>query len=215
MRRRVAVIVVAGAAGAALVAAGVWSLVHDAGPDLSGPVEIPTNVVTHSVDSPDERPAAAACAELEVEGAVPRRIDLPSIDASGCMIRVGVDQHRAIAVPTNINLAGWYVEGPSPGEPGVSIVDGHVSGAESPGIFARLGDLRAGDPVTIERGDGTVLTFTVVTVDSYPTADTAREQFRALPGVERQLTLITCGGRYDPAIGTHDQRIVVRAELDD
>jgi sortase (surface protein transpeptidase) len=131
------------------------------------------------------------------------------------MIRVGVDQHRAIAVPTNINLAGWYVEGPAPGEPGVSIVDGHVSGVESPGIFARLGDLRAGDPVTIERGDGTVLTFTVVTVDSYPTADTAREQFRALPGVERQLTLITCGGRYDPAIGTHDQRIVVRAELDD
>lgn len=172
---------------------------------------IPTETIVVSVDEPAEDDLADACDEYRVGDDQPRLISLPGAPA-GCIVPVGTDQHGAIAVPSNIQLAGWYVDSAIPGQPGVSIIDGHVTGRSSPGIFSSLGELSSGDVVVIELGDGTATRFRVITVDSYTTRETAAQQFVQLPGVDRQLTLITCGGRYVDAATGYDRRVVVRAE---
>lgn len=212
-RVRVALAVLAGAAGVVLVVVGAVALRAPApAPPL---VEIPTATIVHSVDDPDEEPTEAACAEHTASAGEPRHLELPSVGAAGCVVNVGVDQNDRIAVPGNIHLAGWFVDSVAPGDRGNSIVDGHVVGRSGDGIFARLHDLRPGDEVRIELGGGEIRRFVVRAVDAYSVAETAAEQFRQLDGVERQLTLITCGGDYDAAGGGYDRRVVVRAEAVD
>lgn len=172
---------------------------------------IPTETIVVSVDEPAEADLARACDEYRVADDQPRLISLPGA-AAGCIVPVGTDQHGAIAVPSNIQLAGWFVDSAVPGQPGVSIIDGHVRGRSSPGIFSSLDELAPGDVVAVEFGDGSATRFRVIGVDSYTTDETAAQQFVQLPGVERQLTLITCGGRYVDAATGYDRRVIVRAE---
>lgn len=197
--------------GAVLAAFGIGGLqdVHRATGNPH-PV-VPSGVVTFSAPVPDETPPGAACEAYEVPADEPRFIQLPEIGRSGCILRVGVDQYDSIAVPSNIHLAGWFIDSAAPGEKGVSIIDGHVSGVYGEAIFTGLADLVPGDLVTVELGDGRERAFTVISVEHYTVAQTAGEQFRQLEDVERQLTLITCGGSFDPVTGLFADRVVVRA----
>lgn len=208
-RARVTLAVLAGAAGVALVIGGAAALRIAEPPPV---VALPTTTIVHSVYDPDEAPTDSACAEHTAASGEPRHVALPSIGADGCVVNVGIDQHDRIAVPGNIHLAGWFVDSVAPGGRGNSILVGHVVGRTGGGIFERLRDLRAGDTVRVELGAGDVREFVVRTVDSYRVAETAAEQFRQLDGVERQLTLITCGGAYDADAAGYDHRVVVRAE---
>lgn len=172
---------------------------------------IPTEVVTHSTDRPDETPPKCDDS-YTVPADQPRKIELPSLSVSGCIQPVGVDQENKIAVPTNIHVAGWFVDSVLPGDQGVSIIDGHVQGRYTEGIFKRLDELRPGDEVIVEFGDLSRQEFEAVSIGSYTVEQTSIEQYKALDGAERQLTLITCGGNYDPATQSYDQRTIVRAK---
>lgn len=175
--------------------------------------EIPTEVITHETEEPDETPPIEACRDYAVDDHLPRQIELPSVGASGCIQRVGVAADNAIAVPTNIHLAGWYVGSAIPGQPGVSIVDGHVLGRYNDAIFARLGELQPDEKIRIQFGDKTWKEFSVVSVDSYSVKQASEEQYKALPDVDKQLTLVTCGGTFDRLSQTYDRRVIVRAGL--
>lgn len=116
-------------------------------------------------------------------------------------------------MPSNINLAGWFTGSPLPGQPGVSIIDGHVQGFYNPGIFKHLADTKPGNSVDVEFGNHTWRHFSVVSVQSLPASQVSSAQYTAEPGVQRQLTLITCGGPYDTANREYTNRILVRARL--
>lgn len=174
---------------------------------------IPTTVTTQSTTTPDETPLGEVCSDHTVAATDPRYIEIPAIDVFGCIQQVGIDQNNAIAVPTNIYLAGWYVNSQAPGEQGVSVIDGHVFGRYNDAIFSKLSQLKAGDIIKIERGDGQQLTFAVVDKESYVTEHVMDHLFEPLSGVEQQLNLITCDGVYDEKRITYDKRLVVRAEL--
>ncbi len=189
---------------------GFWQwyqATHDSNPT------IPTEVVTVSTASPSETPPTQACLDYKTADTQPRLIEIPSIGASGCVQRVGVDQDNNIAVPTNIHVAGWYVNSPSPGEEGVSLIDGHVLGRYADAIFVKLEDLKANDMVRVQRGDMSWLEFTVVDVARYPVEEVMGHLFQPLDGVKSQLTLITCTGTFDSHSQTYDERVVVRAQL--
>ena len=124
---------------------------------------------------------------------------------------VGVDQHRQIAVPSNINLAGWFYQTVTPGDLGLSVIDGHLDGYRHPGIFAKLAKLKPGDKFSVELGNGSTSTFQVKSVHSYPTAQATNAIFSQLPGASRQLNLITCGSNFGNA--GYDQRVVVASQL--
>jgi len=167
-------------------------------------------VVRVSTDHPDE--AKLAAYHSTATGTQPKYLRLPTIHAEGYIQAVGVDQHRQIAVPTNINLAGWFTSTVTPGDLGLSIIDGHLDGRTGPGIFADLARLKPADTFTIDLANGTTRTFQVKTVQSLPTDQAAAALFSQAPGVARQLNLITCGGTYKAATG-YDHRVVVTAQL--
>ncbi len=173
--------------------------------------QIPLSVVTKSVDAPEETKPVEACASYKVADGQPRKIEINSIGVSACIQRVGLDQNNAIAVPSNIHLAGWYVDSPAPGKSGVSIIDGHVSGRYNDAVFVKLATVKQNDPIRVQMGDMSWVDYRVSSVASYDLSAAGDALFKQLPGVSSQLTLITCGGKYDSKNQSFDKRVIVRA----
>lgn len=169
--------------------------------------------VTNSTNTPDETPIAES-PSYTVPADMPRQITLSSLGVKGYIQRVGIDQRNAIAVPSNINLAGWYTGSAKPGEKGLSIIDGHVSGRYSDAIFKNLGSLKISDTFKIEYGDKSVRTFEVVDIKTVSVADAAKELFAPNPAIANQLNLITCGGKFDSRTQEFDKRVIVIAKLE-
>lgn len=171
-------------------------------------------IITNSIDRPDETPPTDSCAAYSVAADHPERINLPTIGVSGCIEQVGIDQYGAIAVPNNIYTAAWYVKSALPGQPGLSVIDGHISGYYNvDGIFQHLDQLKSGDTFTITLGSGRVLSYKVYDEQSIPLDNAVRVLLTKSPGVESQLNLITCGGQYDKNTKLYTHRIIVSAAL--
>ena len=175
--------------------------------------ELSTKTVTHSTDTPDESNLDDACSRYEVAAEKPRKIRIESIGVDTCIQPVGIDQNKAVAVPSSIYLTGWYVDSVLPGQKGNSIIDGHVSGRYGKAVFADLKYLQVGNKITIQYGDLTEKTFKVVETKRYKVSKAGEELFRQRDDIERQLTLITCGGRFDNKLQAYDKRTIVRASI--
>lgn len=109
--------------------------------------------------------------------------------------------------------SGWYTESPTPGEVGPSVVLGHVDSAKNgPSVFYRLGELKPGDTVEINRADGSVASFRIDAVREY-----AKNQFPTevvYGNLDRAgLRLITCGGTFNPKSGHYESNIIAFASL--
>lgn len=174
---------------------------------------IPVQTITYSTASPDETPPGNACDTYKVAANEPRMIDLPSIGASGCIQKVGLDQHNAIAAPTNIHVAGWYTSSMLPGQKGVSVIDGHLSGRYGPAIFANLEKLKPEDKIRVQFGDESWKEFVVISLHSYPVDTVMTKLFEPSKNNKNQLNLITCDGAYDAGTKTFDRRVVVQTAL--
>ncbi len=166
------------------------------------------SVVQYSTDEPSEAPVEE---DYKVAPDLPRQIILPGLQAKGFIQQVGIDQNNAIAVPENINLAGWYTNSPKPGDEGLSIIVGHIQGRYAPGIFKNLSSLKFEDTFSIEYGDGTIRHFRVLDIRSVPVEEASKKQYEKVENAPRQLTLITCNGKYDEARRTYSERTLVRA----
>src|SRR5687767_5965468 len=92
---------------------GLWQKYHVT--HSAAPLPAASQTVTQSTDNPDETPPDPK-ADYTVPVDQPRRISLPSIGAEGFIQKVGLDQHDAVAAPSNIHLAGWYNRGARPGD---------------------------------------------------------------------------------------------------
>ncbi|WP_426245846.1 class F sortase [Nocardioides sp. LHG3406-4] len=140
--------------------------------------------------------------------APPVKLDIPAIDLSSRLVRLGLEPDRTVEVPTDADLAGWFRMGPVPGERGSSVILGHVDSVEGPAVFARLGELRQGDLVKVGRADGSVVSFVVTRRVLYPNADfPAQRVYAAQDG--RRLNLVTCAGAYLQDAGGYQSNLVV------
>jgi hypothetical protein len=144
--------------------------------------------------------------------AAPVTVDLPTIAVHSGLERLGLGDDGELQPPVGYDSAGWYAAGVQPGQPGPAVIGGHRDTVSGPAVFARLDELRPGDPVIVTREDGSTLSFTVtgsveVAKDAFPTAAV----YRPVPAPE--LRLITCGGAFDRATGHYRDNIVVFARL--
>jgi sortase (surface protein transpeptidase) len=143
----------------------------------------------------------------------PVRLEIPAIGVSTPLLRLGLEPDGAMQVPTDFARAGWFAEGPAPGQEGPSVIAGHVDSKTGPAVFYRLRDLRPGDPVLVQRADGSRLRFLVERSRSYPkTTFPTQDVFGPVPAAA--LRLITCGGEFDRARGSYRENLVVFARLD-
>ncbi|MDN5751557.1 MAG: class F sortase [Pseudonocardia sp.] len=121
----------------------------------------------------------------------------------------------SLEVPRDYALAGWYRPGPTPGEAGPAVVVGHVdSAADGPAVFFRLGELRPGAEVLVERADGRTAVFAVDRAARYPKDEFPTREVYG-PTDHAALRLITCGGDFDAASGHYRDNIVAFARLVD
>lgn len=143
----------------------------------------------------------------------PRYIFIPKLAVRAIVRPLGLTKDNHLDAPTNIYEAGWYTGSAKPGQPGVTVVDGHVSSWTARGIFYGLKSLKPGDTIQVERGDGQLLHYSIVKSQVYK-AD-AVDMAAVLSAVEPNvpgLNLITCDGAVIRGTNDFDQRIVVFAK---
>ncbi len=148
------------------------------------------------------------------QAAVPVRLRVPVIEVDSALVRLGVDDAGALVPPSDFARAGWFAGGPAPGETGPAVIAGHVDSSEGPAVFFRLAHLAPGDEVLVDRADGTTARFTVTAVDRYAKAEFPTERVYG-PTPRAELRLITCGGEFDPEVGSYRDNVVVSAVLAD
>ncbi len=115
-----------------------------------------------------------------------------------------------MASPGEAGIVGWYQFGPRPGESSNAILAGHVDWNGEVGSFARLHELQPGDTIQVQSSPQTGFDYVVEDVRSYQ-ADSAPVEEILGGTLEPVLTLITCGGPYDPVRQEYRDRLVVRA----
>ena len=176
------------------------------------PSDPESSVVTYSTDNPSEEKPKDDFKWLG-KSEEPKYIRLNTIQTEGYIQSVGVDQNKQVAVPNNIHLAGWFRDTVLPGKKGLSIIDGHVDGRTSAGIFKSLGNLKQDDQFTVEMGNGSSKTFKIKKVSTIDTSLANNELFSQDPLIKSQLNLITCGGTFDKQSKQYDKRVIAVSEL--
>lgn len=142
----------------------------------------------------------------------PARIDIPAVGIASDLVPLGFNPDGSMQVPKHYSQAGWFADGPNPGETGPAVIAGHIDSTRGPAVFYRLKDLQAGNDIVVTRVDATTAVFRVTRVETYekhafPTASV----FGPTPGVE--LRLVTCGGDFDWSKHTYKSNVVVYATL--
>lgn len=201
--------------GIIILVLGVASrvLLKDSQPPPSNPTpHYSADVVSNSTNTPDEQ-APSQDYESTAKDNEPAMLRIPSINVNAHLQKVGVDQRTEIAVPNNIHIAGWFVDSAKPGEPGLSIIDGHLDGIYEKGVFSQLAAISVGDRFSIERGDKQSLTFEVISKQTIKAEYAANILFSQDSHIPSQLNLITCGGAFDKQSRTYNDRIIVSARF--
>lgn len=145
-------------------------------------------------------------------------LSIPAIGVRTVVNQLGLAPDGTLAVPQpgpGLDQAAWFENSPTPGQPGPSVIEGHVDSTEGPSVFFRLGDVRPGDRIVVRRADGRVLTFEVDGVRDY--LKTRFPTTVVYGGSAHQLSvptlrLITCSD-FDASIRHHIGNEVVFAHL--
>jgi Sortase domain len=142
----------------------------------------------------------------------PIAMTIPALGIHSSIVRLGVDSHQGLEVPSDPTTAGWYRDSSTPGSVGAAVIAGHVTWDQEPAVFFKLGALRPGQRVQIRRADGRTAIFAITKLAQYdkgefPTARVYR------PVDRPALRIITCGGRYDADSDAYVANVVAYATL--
>ncbi len=138
-------------------------------------------------------------------------LKIPKIGVDATILDMGVTPDGAMAVPNNTIDVGWFSFGTRPGEIGSAVIGAHNRLHSKPGIFARLGELKKGDIVSVVDVHGVSISFVVRDIHTYDAQDTNTGIFESASGVH--LNLITCTGAWDSKTKTHTKRLVIFTDM--
>jgi sortase A len=159
------------------------------------------------------KPSTNAFSRYMVAPDLPRYITIPKLGVNARVLQTGVTSSGALGTPSNVFDTAWYTGSAKPGQPGATLIDGHVSSWTTHGVFYGLKSLVAGDQIQIQRGDGQILTYQVVKSQTY-TDNEVDMQAAMTPVVAGKsgLNLITCTGQVKPGTSEFNQRVIVFTE---
>lgn len=145
-------------------------------------------------------------------GVPPVRINIPAIGLDTTVIPVGMDSDGAMAAPDNPDTVAWYALGPGLGVGGNVVLAGHVDWDGRPRAFGYLRRLSEGDVIIVWDQEGSSESYAVA-FSHWVEADGAdTEEIFAITETPT-ITLITCGGAYDPISRQYLHRLIVKAVL--
>lgn len=134
--------------------------------------------------------------------------------SSAPVIDVGVESNGEMEIP-GASQVGWYRFGPSPGEPGSSVLAAHIAFNGRDGVFRDLDDIEVGAILEISYDDGSSQRFHVTETAQYAKDGLPVDRIFAKEGAP-ELTLITCGGDFNRSLRSYSDNVVAYAEpIDD
>ena len=165
----------------------------------------------------EEEPTKEEIVEYTVAADRPRYLSIGKIGVDKARILpMGINHDGELATPNNVFDVGWYEASSKPGQGGTLMIDGHNGGPHVHGVFKKLPDLKAGDVIEIERGDGEVFSYRVVENKTVPLDESDAYMKVALTSPEagvESLTLISCTGDWSQERQTYLARQFTRAVL--
>jgi hypothetical protein len=175
-------------------------------------VEVGSVVATPTAGSPPASSATATAAiapsRPAASGFVPQRLRVDALDIDAPLTGTLVNGDGALVPPDDpAQLAWWKAVRPSSGRGSVLVV-GHLDvRGYGPGPLARIVHFRPGDRAELTGPDGAHATYllrgvTTIQKQALPAAD-----LFGAAGPER-LVIVTCGGRYDPALHSWDSNVI-------
>lgn len=128
------------------------------------------------------------------------------------IVEIGLEGEGRLEVPKSFNEAGWYKDGPKAGEEGNAIIAAHYDRATgAPAVFYSLGKLTKGDKVEVIDEVEKVWEFEVYET-GYVNINDPQAVTKAYENTSQPiLTLITCGGVWDPIAHDYNKRLLVKA----
>jgi len=193
-------------------AAGVGSSAAATSPGVS-PSPTVSRPPTSTASGPQLGSHSAKLSVLEARAArVPVRIGVQAIEVSAPILGVGTDPAtQELVVPPTVATAVWWAYGARPGDSsGDVVVAAHVDYNHKYGIFFDLYRLSPGTLVTVTTANGATKSYVVASNVHVVKPALAQRQLFTTTGRPR-LTLITCGGSFDPAKRSYRDNIVVTA----
>lgn len=173
------------------------------------------NSESQPTDAPStDKPDTSAITSYAVAPTMPRYFKMPQHGISKArVLPMAVDANNVLKSPGNVHDVGWYNASAQPGNAGAMLLDAHVSSWTTNGVFYHIKDLKPGDTVSVERGDGTEFTYRIVKSQTYDYKNV--DMTAAITPVtagKPGLNMITCTGKVIPGTNEFDKRIVVFAE---
>ncbi len=167
----------------------------------------PVILAATRVETPEPEP---------VEGVAPIALQVDSVGVDA-PIELGAVVDGVMLDPSGPWVVSWYEPLGKVGEGGNVVMAGHVDYWNvGPAVFWDVRYLPAGDVITVVGEDGKNYEYAVQWTQSYLadqlTPEVIQGEIVGDTG-EETLTLITCGGEFDPATGEYNERWVVRANL--
>jgi LPXTG-site transpeptidase (sortase) family protein len=155
-------------------------------------------------------------ASYTVAADLPRALRIEKLNIAARILPMGVNKDNSMQAPININDSGWYNGSSKPGEAGAMVIDGHSSATNSAvhlGLFSALDTLENGDIVTVEKGDGTILSYKVIYKETVALDAVDMHKVMLPYGTAKEgLNLITCAGQWTDKNTTLDHRTIVYTE---
>ncbi|WP_081682608.1 class F sortase [Marmoricola sp. URHB0036] len=162
-------------------------------------------------DDTSPPPTAVPASPSVMRRSVPVRLRIPAIGVDSSLMHLGLESDGTLETPPGAFPAGWFTGSPTPGQLGPAIIVGHVRYV-TPGVFARLTDLRPGDGIAVKRRDGSTAEFRVTRLAHF--AKSAFPTKRVYGNIDHAgLRLITCGG-LDADTNVFEENVVVFADLE-
>ena len=145
-------------------------------------------------------------------GPRPTRLLVGAIGVDAKVIPIGLDVNRALAVPRDAQVTGWWSGGSVPGESGPTVIVGHFDSKIASGVFSKLQTLRKGARITIEDSEGSKYVYEVVEMEYlHKTAFPTAKVYGATDS--STLRLVTCGGKFNRATGHYVDNTIAYAVL--
>jgi hypothetical protein len=164
-----------------------------------------------SADS-ETPPSSADLAAYKTAPNEPRLLKISKLHLNAKVMAVEADEKGSPRVLQNIFDTGWFMGSTRPGEGGVVLLNGKVTGSTKPGVFALLENLSAGDVIEVERGDGKTISYKVAALEHYDSDKvTTQQALRPAVADKPGLNLLTAGSRYNVKAGKFEQSLLVLA----
>lgn len=111
----------------------------------------------------EEKPTSEEIANYRTEPSKPRYMSIPKFNLFARVLALE-SKDEGIELPENIYDVGWSTQSNQPLDPqGTQLYIGHAKGiTKADAAFSRLGELKEGDELSVETGDGKKYTYVVM-----------------------------------------------------